>query len=311
MKIIFFGTSNFALPALKALIDSGHEVALLVTQPDRKSGRNLAISPPPTKVFALSRGVTVYQPEDASGSESIERLKKVGPDIFVVVSFGQILKREVLSIPKLYAVNLHGSLLPGYRGAAPTNRAVMNGDEITGVTVIRMNERMDEGDIMAEKEVGIGPEDTNITLSEKLSEAGAILLVDTLRLIEDGKAHFEKQDPEKATYAPKLRKEEGLIRWDEPAAAIHNKVRGLIPWPGAYTHYGRKTLKILKTALSDASSDGVAPGEVIASGESTGIVVATGSGAIKITHLQVEGKKVLDSAAFLRGHRLSKGTRFE
>ncbi|MBU0606121.1 MAG: methionyl-tRNA formyltransferase, partial [Candidatus Omnitrophica bacterium] len=173
MNIAFFGTAEFAIPAFRALIASKHRVLALVTQPDRKRGRNLKIQPPPTKVVAETHGIPVYQPEDASGRESIEYLKKLGADLFVVIAFGQILKQEALGIPKLSAINLHGSLLPRYRGAAPTNWAIINGDKSSGVTIIRMNERMDEGDIILKSETAIDADDTNITLSEALSALGA------------------------------------------------------------------------------------------------------------------------------------------
>jgi len=314
MKIVFFGTSDFAIPALKALLGSTHKVLAVVTQPDRKRGRSLKLSPPPTKVHALSENIPVYQPAEASGSESVEYLKKLGADIFVVISFGQILKKEVLSVPKLYAVNVHGSLLPKYRGAAPTNWAIINGEKTTGVTVIRMNERMDEGDIILKKEAAIEDDGTNITLSEKLSSVGAKALLEALDLIDKGKdLKFTPQDGSLATYAPKLKKEDGLIDWNEPAAKIHNRVRGLLPWPGAYTHYERKILKILKTeVLSDPVREkGVKPGEVLDVAKGKGILVRAGSGLIAIQHLQLEGKKILDADSFVRGHRIAKGYRFE
>ena len=311
MNIVFFGTSEFAIPALKALIASRHRVLALVTQPDRKRGRLLKVSPPPTKVLAETKDIPVYQPQDASSPGTIAYLEKLSADIFVVVSFGQILKKDVLSIPRLYAINLHGSLLPRYRGAAPTNWAIVNGDASTGVTVMRMDERLDEGDIILRKEIAIDAEDTNITLSEKLSDIGATALFEATGLIESGEAIFEKQDAKSATYAPKLKKEDGLIDWKEPAAKIHNKVRGLLPWPGAYTHYGKNVLKILRTEISQAlSGGGSRHGEVIGFGEGNGIIVRTGSGSLTITHLQLEGKKPLDAAAFLRGHRIATGYLF-
>lgn len=244
MNIVFFGTSEFAMPAFRALIASKHKVLALVTQPDRKRGRSLKLSPPPTKVLALTENIQVYQPQDASSQESIGYLKRLNADLFIVISFGQILSRDILSIPKSCSINLHGSLLPKYRGAAPTNWAILNGDTITGVTVIRMNEKMDEGDIILKSETGIDDEDTNITLNEKLSSLGASVLLKAIDLIETGKASYTRQDGSKATYAPKLKKEDGLIRWDEPAFRIRNKVRGLLPWPGAYTHYEGRILKV-------------------------------------------------------------------
>lgn len=308
MNIVFFGTSEFAIPALRALLGSRHKVMALVAQPDRKKGRRLKLSPPPTKVLALAKGASIYQPQDVSSGESIEYLKKIGADLFVVIAFGQILKKEVLAIPRVFSINLHASLLPKYRGAAPTNWAIINGDQTTGFTAIRMNEKMDAGDIILKKEVVIEEGDTNITLNEKLSELGADILLKAIELIEAGKARFEKQDDLTATYAPKLKKADGLIDWNEPAKDIHNKVRGFVPWPGAYTHYEGKALRILQTELSNKLySKDAAAGEVVDIIKNKGIVAHTGSGDLIIRHLQLEGKKILDADSFLRGHRIPKG----
>ena len=311
MKIVFFGTSSFAIPSLRELIGSRHEILAVVTQPDRQKGRNLKLSQPETKVLARAKGIKVYQPEDASSSDATQYLKGLGADLFVVISFGQILKKNILSIPKLYSLNLHGSLLPKYRGAAPTNRAIINGDKATGITIIKMNERMDEGDIILKKEIDIDPEDTNITLSENLSELGARALLEVMAMIDSGKrVSLEKQNNAEATYAPKLKKEDGLIDWDKDAAKIHNMVRGLIPWPGAYTHYDEKVLKVLKTSVADIASDeDAAPGAVIGVVRGKGIFVKTGSGSLAIQYLQLEGKKAMDSDAFVRGHKIDAGYR--
>ncbi len=313
MNIVFFGTSEFAIPSLKVLIASQHKVLALVTQPDRKRGRDLKLSPPPTKVVALGQNIPVYQPVNASGIESLEFLKKLNADLFVVISFGQILKKAALELPKLYSINLHGSLLPKYRGAAPTNWAVINGEKTSGVTIIKMNEKMDEGDIISKKEAAIGDEDTNITLTEKLSEDGAKLLLDTIKTIEkEGKnLKLTKQDGSSASYAPKLKKEDGLIDWSRPAGEIHNRVRGLLPWPGAYTYYDGKTLKILKTEIaSSVVLKETVPGEVVDIVKDKGIVVRTGTENIAIEYLQLEGKKALDADSFVRGHKINPGYRF-
>lgn len=308
MKIVFFGTSDFAIPALRKLADSEHSILLLVTQPDRRRGRRLLLSPPPTKVLAAANGIPVYQVQDASSRESIDRLKKLGADLFVVISFGQILKKDVLSIPRHYAINVHGSLLPEYRGAAPTNWCIINGDKTSGITLIRMNERMDEGDIILKKEVAVCDEDTNITISEKLSALGAEALIETLGRLEKGeKLSFEKQDPSKATYAPKLKKEDGLINWKDGAEKINNMVRGLLPWPGAYTFYEKRILKILKAEVIGPSSGSGLCGGVIDAIKDRGLVVRTGRGDLAIKYLQLEGKKILDADSFLRGHRIEKG----
>jgi methionyl-tRNA formyltransferase len=286
-------------------------VAAVVTQPDRARGRNLKVSPPVAKVLAASRGIPVYQPPDASSAESVAELRRYGADLFVVIAFGQILRKEALAVPKRYSVNLHGSLLPKYRGAAPTNWTILNGDAAGGVTIIKMNERMDEGDVISARETPLGPGETNITLNERLSELGAGLLMETLALIETGAERFIRQDASQASYAPKLRKEDGLIDWHRDAVIIQRRVRGLIPWPGAYTYYRGKAIKILGADVCECPVGAAADaGEVLGIIRSKGIIVKTGSGAVAITHLQLEGKKVLDADAFVRGHRIDKGDRF-
>jgi methionyl-tRNA formyltransferase len=311
MKIVFFGTAEFAIPSLRALIGSTHEVVTVVTQPDRARGRNLKLSPPPVKVLAETRGIPVYQPADASCPEAVARLQALAPDLFVVIAFGQILGKEALAIPKKYSVNVHGSMLPRWRGAAPTNWAIMSGDSASGVTVIRMNERMDEGDIIAARETTIDAGETNITLGERLSEMGAGLLLESLELIGRGTERFARQREDQATTAPKLRKEDGLIDWRLDAGAICRRVRGLIPWPGAYTYLGDKALKILAVEACDCPANTAAEaGEVMEVVKGKGVVVKAGSGAVAVTHLQIEGKKALDADAFVRGHRIAEGDRF-
>lgn len=314
MKIVFFGTSEFAVESLRAIIGSAHTVSLVVTQPDRNRGRRLVLSPPPAKVVAQAHGISVYQPQDASSAQSVSHLKSIGADLFVVVSFGQILKPGALSIPGLYPINLHGSLLPKYRGAAPTNWAVINGDKMTGVTVIRMNEKTDEGDIMARREVPIGPDDTNITLSENLADVGAKLLLEVIERIAAGKEmDFIRQDPAQATIAPKLKKADGLIDWKDDAGKIHDRVRGLLPWPGAYTNYDGKILKILKTGLAGRPYGGcdAQPGTLLETLKGKGMYVRAGSGDILVTHVQLESGKELDVDAFLRGHKIRPGYIFK
>jgi methionyl-tRNA formyltransferase len=307
MNIVFFGTSEFALTILRKLIDSRHKVLTVVTQPDRQKGRALKVMPAPTKVLAETKGIPVYQPNNASSKDSIDRLKKLNADLFVVVAFGQILKKEVLDLPKICSVNVHGSLLPNYRGAAPTNWTIMNGEKTSGVTIIRMNERMDEGDIILKKEVTIDQEDTNITLSEKLSDLGAEALIEAVGLLESGKATFTKQDGSNATYAPKLKKEDGLIDWNEPALKIHNNVRGLLPWPGAFTRYGKSTLKILKTEMLGTCTEAAKNGEFLGVLKGRGMAVKASDRDILVQFVQTEGKKAMDAEAFLRGHRIRAG----
>lgn len=307
MNIVFFGTSEFALGVLHRLIDSKHKILAVVTQPDRQKGRALKVSPPPTKVMAQNKNIPIYQPDDASGKDSINYLKKLNADLFVVVAFGQILKKEILNIPKTYSVNIHGSLLPKYRGAAPTNWAIINGEKVNGITIIKMNEKMDEGEIILKKEISIDAEDTNITLSEKLSDLGAEALIETIDLIQSGSAILTPQENSQATHAPKLKKEDGLINWSEPAVKIHDKVRGLLPWPGAYTYFNGKILKILKTEILKADDKKAANGEFLGIIKDQGMIIKTQDGNLLIRHVQIEGKKTMDAEAFLRGHRIKSG----
>lgn len=307
MNVVFFGTSEFAMPILRRLIDSKRAVLAVVTQPDKRKGRRLKLAPPPTKVLAQAKNIPVYQPDNASSKGSLEYLRRLKADLFVVAAFGQILKKEVLEIPKNYSLNVHGSLLPKYRGAAPTNWAIINGDKTSGVTVIKMNEKMDEGDIILKKEIAIDAEDTNITLSEKLSDLAASSLMEAIELIESNKLKLTEQDDSIATYAPKLKKKDGLIDWDEPALTIHHKVCGLLPWPGAYTFFKDKILKILKTEVAQELKENAKNGEVVAILKHKGIAVKTGSGNLLLQYVQIEGKKPFDTDAFLCGHKIEAG----
>lgn len=311
MNIVFFGTSDFALGVLHSLIDSRHKVLTVVTQPDKEKGRHLKVSPPPTKVLAETRGIPVYQPADVSSKDSVSYLRRLNADLFVVVAFGQILKKEALDIPRAYCVNIHTSLLPKYRGAAPTNWAIINGDSMSGVSIIKMNERMDEGDIILKKEMAIDNCDTNITLSERLADLGSEAFMEAMELIEQGKVELAIQDDSFATYAPKLKKKDGLIDWNESAVRIHNKVRGLLPWPGAYTHFKFKTLKILKTEVLDAGNNRGLNGEVLNIIKHKGIVVRAADGDLLIQYVQIEGKKPFDTDAFLCGHKMEIGYIFK
>jgi len=305
MKIIFFGTSKFAVASLKRLKETKHDVILVVTQPDREKGRNLEVSSPPIKDEARKLGLTLYQTDDLSKSSSIEMLKKKEADLFIVVAFGQILKKELLDLPKLYSINLHASLLPKYRGAAPINWAIINGDKSTGVSVIKINEKMDAGDIILEKKVEILPTDTSESLALRLSKIGSNVLIEAIYDIKKGDIKFTKQDEKLATSAPKLKKEDGLIDWKKPADQIHNLVKGLIPWPGAYTSWNGNLVKIWKTDL-DVRDFEQKPGQ-LAEVTQESIVVKTGTGNLVIKELQLEGKKRLDTASFLRGNKLIVG----
>ena len=305
MKIIFFGTSGFAVPSLIKLNESKHEISLIVTQPDRKKGRDLSLGQSPVKAQAKKLKLAVHQPENASGAETINLIKKKTADLFVVAAFGQLLKKELLSLPRLYSINLHASLLPKYRGAAPINWAVINGEKKTGVSIIKMNEKMDEGDVILSKEIDIHPKDTSQALDKKLSELGADTLLEAIALMEKRTAKPVKQDETLASYAAKLKKKDGLIEWKKPAGDLHNRVRGLLPWPTAFTYWNKKILKIYKSEVALGGSDSE-PGRIV-SFNKEGIVVKTGSGNLVIVELQLEGSKRMDAASFLRGRSLKVG----
>ncbi len=306
MNVVFFGTSKFAVLSLKKLISSNHRILAVITQPDRRKGRHLKFSVSPVKKTAAKFKLKILQPEKLDEA-FINKLTSLNPDIFLVVAFGHILKKEILEIPHIYSINLHASLLPAYRGAAPINWAIMNGEAKTGLTVIKMNEKMDEGDIILQREVDINPDDTSFTLEGKLSQIGSDSLLSTLEDIENNKANFIKQNSKEATYARKLKKVDGLIDWKKTAAEIHNKVRGLIPWPGAYTVFNKKILKIWKTEVLDQKTG--KPGEVVKT-EGDELIIGTGNGKLKILELQLEASKRMDVASFLRGHKVKAGIFF-
>jgi len=302
MKIIFFGSSEFAVPVLEAL-KAEEGILLVVTQPDRKKGRALKVSPTPVKLVADKLGIEVFQPAGVNAPDSVGYLKKFDADMFVVVSFGQILSGELLSLPRLYALNVHASLLPKYRGASPINRAIAKGEKETGVTIIKMNEKMDEGDIAQKVPVAIESSDDAIMLSRKLAEKGALLLLKAIDLIKSKKIEFTAQDNNLATYAPKLKKEDGLINWALSAVEINNMVRAFVPWPGCFTHWDKKVIKVWKVKpVKDVSSSGAKPGSIAEAGKA-GIIVNTGKGAIAIEELQPEGKRRMKVEEFMAGHK--------
>lgn len=310
MRIIFFGTSDFSVPSLEKIARSGHELACVVTQPDRKKGRNLVTAPPPVKEALTGRDIILHQPEDVHSPDMIAILKKYNADLFAVAAFGSILKKSVLEMPKKFCVNLHASLLPKYRGASPVNWAVINADAKTGVTVIRMSERMDAGDIILSRGCKVFKSDTAATLGERLAGMGAELLLEALGLIENNKAAFTKQKEDEATYAHKLKKTDGLIDWRMRACDIHNRVRGLTPWPNAYTHTNGKVLKVLESGYNDNKTDKDDIGRIVRIGKE-GIFVGTGGGELIIKTLQLEAKKRLGADEFLRGYKLRAGDGLE
>jgi methionyl-tRNA formyltransferase len=305
MNIIFLGSAQFAAPSLKILMSTNHRISCIVTQPDRHKGRGLSIAGTPIKTVALEEGLKLYQPKDINTPEAIEILKNLNPDLLVVIAYGQILSQGILNIPRIFAVNLHASILPKYRGAAPINWAIINGESTTGLTIIKMARQMDAGPIILQKKVGISDGDTSVTLEEKLSDMGAHLLLQSLKTIESGEYNLIPQDEEQVIFAPKLKKEDGLIKWDKPAQDIYNLIRGCIPWPGAFTYYEGKLLKIYKARVSSqvlefASSN---PGEILEASKE-GIVIFTGKGNIIIEELQIEGKRRMAAGDFIAGYKI-------
>ena len=310
MKIVFFGTSQFAVSVLKKLAASGNSVVAVVTQPDKKSGRSLKVAASPVKQEAMKLHLPVHQVQDIAERGFLEKLKGFGADFFVVVAYGTILTKEILDIPKFCCLNVHASLLPKYRGAAPINRALINGEEKTGVTIIRMNEKMDAGDIVLQKELKIKQADTSQTLDSKLADMGAELLIEAIESIRKGKARFVTQKEEDATFAPKLTKEDGKIDWNLSTKAIINRIRGLKPWPGTYSFLQGRMLKIISAeAERDMDFSQFSPGEVVAADEKKGLVIKTGDSAISICELQFEGKKRMRAELFLRGYKIEIGTK--
>ena len=309
MRIVFFGTSEFALPSLEAILKSTHQVLAVVTQPDRRQGRKLILASPPVKTLTANYNLKIYQPLKVSSPDFIAALKEHKPDVLVVVSFGQILNKELLKIAKYFSINLHGSLLPKYRGPAPVNWAIINNETTTGITVIKVEEKVDSGDILLKKEIAIDSLDNAFTLNKKLSLAGAPLLLEALNLIEQEKISFSPQDQSQVSVAPKLKKNDGLIDWSEEAVKIHNKVRGLFPWPGTFTDFGGKTLKILDTELAEAEGDTQENPGVIIRIIDNGVMIQTGQGQLLIKQLQLEGSKPMSAKQFTLGHQVKVGTR--
>lgn len=306
MRVVFMGTPDFAVGTLEALLEAGHEVVAVVTQPDKPKGRGKTLMPTPVKEAALARMIPVLQPKKVREPEFVETLRKIGPDVIVVAAFGQIISKEILEMPRYGCINVHASLLPAYRGAAPIQWAVINGDKESGVTIMRMNEGLDTGDMIDKVVVPLDENETGGSLFDKLSAAGAKLCAEVLEKLENGTAVFEKQ-PELSTtdYAAMIDKKMGKINWERPAKEIEQLIRGLNPWPSAYTFMKGKSLK-LWTAFVVYEEREAVPGEIVEIGKE-GILVKTGEGLLLIRELQLEGKKRMDTAAFLRGYTVDKG----
>ena len=298
MKVLFMGTPDFAVSTLKAIIEAGHEVRGVVTQPDKPVGRGKKIRFSPVKEEALLHDIPVFQPRKVRDPEVVKELSGLGADVGVVVAFGQILPKSLLDAPKYGCLNVHASLLPAYRGAAPIQWAILNGDEETGVTIMQMDAGLDTGDILTKETVKIESDETGGSLHDKLSEVGGRLLVETLALIEQGKLEPVKQGETTTEYASMLTKELGHIDWNRDALEIDRKVRGLSPWPSAYTRVNGKTFKIWSSEVVEG--DGSAPGTIIQKDRGK-LVIACGSGALSLREVQMEGKKRMGIEDFLRG----------
>ena len=311
MKIIFMGTPDFAVPTLKKLYDSGYEVQAVFTQPDKPKGRGYKLTPPPVKVLAQEHDTPVYQPQSLKkdGEEYVKIINDLAPDCIVVAAYGKMLPKSVLDIPRLGCVNVHGSLLPKYRGAAPIQQAVIDGEKESGVTIMQMGTGLDTGDMISRIVVPLAKDETGGSLFDKLAQAGAELLVQTLPSIFDGTAIREKQPEESPTpYAAMISKKMGLLDFSKNAEELERLVRGLDPWPSAFTFINGKTLKVWKSSVLEKQAQ-EAPGTVIAA-DKGGIQVACGQKVLVLHEVQLEGKKRMEVDAFLRGYQLKPGDMF-
>ena len=306
MKIVFMGTPDFAVGTLEALIQAGHELIGVVTQPDKPKGRGKSLMATPVKEVALKHQIPVYQPQKVRETEFTENLRRLAPDVIVVAAFGQIITKEILEIPRYGCINVHASLLPAYRGAAPIQWAVINGEKESGVTIMQMDEGLDTGDMIDKVVVPLAEDETGGSLFDKLSQAGAGLCVKVLKDLEEGKAVREKQPEESTTaYASMIIKKMGEVNWNESAKSIEQLIRGLNPWPSAYTKLQGKTLKLWQAQVEEQEEEG-RPGEILRV-EKDAFYVKTGKGLLKIKEVQLEGKKRMDTGAFLRGFHLNTG----
>lgn len=307
MRIVYMGTPDFAVYPLKALVESGYKVSLVISQPDKAKGRSNKLVPTPVKAAATELGIDVFQPEKIKEEASVARIKKCKPDVIVVAAYGQILPESILNIPEYGCINIHASLLPKYRGAAPIEWSIIDGCDKTGVTTMYMEKGLDTGDMIEKAEVAIEPDDTGETLHDKLALCGAGLIISTLKALEDNTAVRTKQDDSESSYAHMLTKELGKLDFNMPAVKLERLIRGLIPWPCAYTRIDGKNVKILKARVADetnATYQTGTPGEIIEVTKKT-FTVKCKEGALTVLSLQPEGKKVMDTVSFLNGNKLS------
>ena len=305
MRIVFMGTPEFAVPSLEALLLSDDQVVGVISQPDRPKGRGQQLVPPPVKLVAERAGIPILQPLKIRTAEFLQALSTWQPDLIAVAAYGRILHTPILRLPPMGCVNVHGSLLPKYRGAAPVQWAVINGETETGITTMFMDEGMDTGPMLLQERLDISPDDTAGTLAPRLAELGGRLLVDTIAQLKAGTLMPKKQDDEPATLAPLLKKEDGLIDWTMNATSLANRVRGLSPWPGAYTFFGEERWNIWK-AVSNEGVTTDTPGTIVATNKQA-IVVATGNGFLDIREIQTANSKRMSVVQFLAGHRVMAG----
>ena len=307
LRIAFLGTPEFALPSLRMLLTEGHEVCAVFCQPDRPVGRSGKPVFPPVKEFAVKRGIPVFQPEKIRLLEGQAMLEAAAPDLMVTAAFGQILSAQNLAVPRLGCINVHGSLLPKYRGAAPVQWAVINGESVTGVTTMFTDVGLDTGDMLLKKEIAILPDETAGELFCRVAELGALVLKDTLAALENGTLTRTRQDEAQATKCRMLKKEDGRVDFSLPAKKAHDLIRGVDPWPGAFALFEGMPLKFWKSQICEGSGE---PGEILFADARNGLVVATGEGAVKIGELQAPGGKRMDASAFFRGKTLPAGGKF-
>lgn len=305
MRLVFMGTPEFAVPVLEGLYAYGHEILGVVTQQDKPKGRGQKLFPTPVKEYALKNNLKVFQPVKVREPEFVELLRSLKPEAIVVAAFGQILPKNILDLPPLGCINVHASLLPGLRGAAPINWALLNGEEKTGITTMLMDEGMDTGPILLQREMKIAPDETAGSLHDKLANLGREVILETLSGLTKRTVAPRTQDNHQATYAPKLKKEDGKINWEKSASELVRLVRGLAPWPGAYTQTNKGVLKIWKALAFDFMLTG-SPGEIL-SVDTEKIYAATGEGALAIYELQLESRRRMTVKEFLLGHEVAKG----
>ncbi|HZK01153.1 MAG TPA: methionyl-tRNA formyltransferase [Tissierellaceae bacterium] len=305
MRIVFAGTPEFAVASLDELYKKGHDISLVISQMDRPRGRGKKLQSTPVKKKAIELGLDVYQPNNINSEESIKKLKEINPDFLIVVAYGQILRKQVLEIPNIETLNVHASLLPKYRGAAPINWSIINGEKMTGVTIMRVEEGLDTGDMISKISTAIDDEDDAISIHDRLSSLGGELLVATLDDIIEGRAVFTPQNDEESSYAPILSREDGRIDWGTNSIEIFNQVRGLKPWPGTFTHYEDQKIKIHKLMVTDKKSLGE-PGEIIQV-SNDGIYVNTKDKVVIIEELQFPNKRSMKVSEYLAGNKLDIG----